>query len=228
MAMWMASVRSKEWMLEVCLRLGVHCVTVYSFSIENFKRPKEEVDGLMDLFKDRMQELCREEELLSEYGVRLNIIGRIELLPPELQQIIRDTKHLTRHHDRAILNVCMPYTSRDEITTAIQSSIQRYYDGKITLDEITEEEIGSQLATSLAHSPPLDMLIRTSGVSRLSDFLLWQACENTQIHFTSTYWPDFSLWEFVPMLFDYQRKVWATGQDVQHGGGDISQPKTAH
>lgn len=195
--------------LETCLRLHVKCVSVYSFSIENFKRPKEEVDALMNLAKEKLLELCNEGELLAEYGVRLNVIGKRSLLPQDVQDAVAKAERLTESHDRAILNVCMPYTSRDEITSAIQSIVQLHQDGDLSLENITEAEIEPHLATNMRGSPPLDMLIRTSGVKRLSDFLLWQTCDNTQIHFTPTYWPEFGLWEFIPMLFSYQREMWS-------------------
>jgi ditrans,polycis-polyprenyl diphosphate synthase len=117
---------------------------------------------------------------------------------------------LTHFYARAILNLCMPYTAWDEITSAVQAAVRKNIEnGPDSEYLITEKEIESQLFTTVGGSPPLDILIRTSGVNRLSDFLLWQCCENTQLQFTSTYWPDFGLWDFVPIIFDYQRKVWS-------------------
>ncbi|KAL0955687.1 hypothetical protein HGRIS_001911 [Hohenbuehelia grisea] len=196
-------------MLEVCLRLGVQCVSAYAFSIENFKREPAEVDALMNLAEEKLLELCQHGDLLDEYGVRLHIIGRKELLPESVQAVARKAEEMTQHNDRAILNLCMPYTSRDEMTTAVESTVRKALDSDdYSSAEITEKDIDAQMMTSLAKSPPLDILIRTSGVRRLSDFLLWQCCENTQLQFTSTYWPDFGLLEFVPVILDFQRKVW--------------------
>ncbi|TFK62920.1 dehydrodolichyl diphosphate synthetase [Pluteus cervinus] len=202
--------------LEICLRLGIKCVTTYAFSIENFKRPKEEVDALMELAEQKLLELCQKGSLLDEHGVRLNVLGRTELFPQSLQNVIKQAEEMTRHNDRAILNLCMPYTSRDEISTAVEKTVQQALDSEYPVQwyvcEITEKTIEANLSTSLAGSPPLDILIRTSGVRRLSDFLLWQCCEDTQLHFTSTYWPDFGLFDFVPIILDYQAKVWKNGQ----------------
>ena len=146
--------------LELCLRLRIHCVTVYAFAIENFNRPKEEVDTIMKLAEERLVEiaqrgyvrvLChparfihasRQSEILDKHGVRLNVLGRRELLPPSVQVAIEKAENMTRHNnawvlfflvfttcshpgrDSAILNVCAPYASQDEITTAVESVIQ--------------------------------------------------------------------------------------------------------
>lgn len=198
-------------MLEICLRLNIQCVSVYAFSIENFKRSPEEVNALMSLAEEKLLELCNHGDLLDEYGVRLNVIGKTSLLPVNVQEAVHKAEGLSRQNNRAILNLCMPYTSRDEITTAVESCIRSALANKQDPKSIiTEDDIDKQLMTSLGNSPPLDILVRTSGVKRLSDFLLWQCCENTQIQFSSTYWPEFGILDFLPILLDYQRKVWNT------------------
>jgi len=195
--------------LEICLRLKVHCVTVYAFSIENFKRPQEEVDALLALAEEKLVEICQNGDLLDEYGVRLNVLGKRELLPESVKIAVEKAESMTRHNNQAILNVCMPYTARDEITTAVEACVRNAIKvGPGVKLTITEHDIDTQLMTSRGGSPPLDVLVRTSGVNRLSDFLLWQCCENTQLQFSSTYWPEFGLLDFVPILLDYQRKVW--------------------
>jgi len=114
---------------------------------------------------------------------------------------------MTRQNDKAILNIHMPYASRHEITMAVQAAVNKSLDaGEGDDPQITEKDIEDQLMTSRVGSPPLDILVRTSGVKRLSDYLLWQCCENTQIHFIDTYWPDFGLWDFIPVLLEYQQK----------------------
>ncbi|KAK2459495.1 hypothetical protein APHAL10511_008479 [Amanita phalloides] len=198
--------------LELCLRLGVRCVSVYAFSIENFKRSKEEVDVLMKLAGEKLEELSRHGDLLDEYGVRLNVIGKIELLPESVQLAAKKAQIMTKHNNRAILNICMPYTARDEIATAVQSAVHEALLSTSSSDlppTLTEHDITSHLMITRAGSPPLDILIRTSGVKRLSDFMLWQCCENTQIHFSKAYWPEYSIWQFIPVILDYQRKVWS-------------------
>ncbi|TDL24879.1 Di-trans-poly-cis-decaprenylcistransferase [Rickenella mellea] len=195
-------------LLEVCLQLHIKCVTVYAFSIENFKRSEEEVRALMTLAKEKLLELCENGDLLEEYGVKLNVLGKTALLPHDVQEAVRKAEVMTQNHNRAILNLCMPYTSRDEIVTAIESTINKTLENGTNLDDITEDSIDAEMMTTARGSPPLDILVRTSGVRRLSDFMLWQCCENTQIHFTPTYWPDFGMREFIPVILEYQVKVW--------------------
>ncbi|KAJ7826664.1 Decaprenyl diphosphate synthase-like protein [Mycena leptocephala] len=196
-------------MLEACLRLEIRCVSAYAFAMDNFKRSPEEVDHLMHLAHDKLLEMSRHGQILEEYGVRLNVLGKTSLLPEYVQEAVRHVESVTRNNNKAILNICMPYSSHDEMTTAVDSAVRLSLEKSNPDDrKITEDDISAQLMTSLAGSPPLDILIRTSGVKRLSDFLLWQCSENTQIHFSNAYWPDFGLWDFVPILLDYQRKAW--------------------
>ncbi|KAK0464443.1 dehydrodolichyl diphosphate synthetase [Desarmillaria tabescens] len=194
--------------LEICLRLNIKCVSVYAFAIDNFKRPEDEVQALMSLAQEKLMELCQHGDLLEEYGVRLNVLGKRELLPKPVREAIRMAENMTRGHNRSILNICMPYASTDEITTAVQSCVKNAL-AKDDVDlRISTQDVEDNLMTSKAGSPPLDIMIRTSGVKRLSDFLLWQCCEDTQIQFCSAYWPDFGLFDFVPIILDFQRKAW--------------------
>ncbi|KDQ61268.1 hypothetical protein JAAARDRAFT_191362 [Jaapia argillacea MUCL 33604] len=199
-----------ERMIEICVKLNIRCVSAYAFAIENFKRSKEEVDALMDLAEAKLLDLCEKGSILDKHGVRLHVLGRRGLFPQRVQVAIRKAEEMSRHNDRVILNLCMPYGARDEITTAIESTVREALRERREPRTISEADIESHLLTSVGRSPPLDILIRTSGVKRLSDFLLWQCCENTQLQFTSTYWPNFGLWDFVPIILDYQRKVWSS------------------
>ncbi|PCH37650.1 Di-trans-poly-cis-decaprenylcistransferase [Wolfiporia cocos MD-104 SS10] len=195
--------------LEVCMKLNVRCVSAYAFAIENFKRSPEEVEALMDLAESRLLEICQYGELLDQYGVRLNVIGKTALLPDRVRAAINKAESMTRHNDRAILNLCMPYAARDDMATAVEAVVQDALENDPD-HEITEADIEAHLMTTIAGSPPLDVLVRTSGARRLSDYLLWQCCEDTQLQFSKTYWPDFGLWDLIPIILDYQRKVWST------------------
>jgi len=195
-------------MLEVCLKLNIRCVSVYAFSIENFKRSEEEVVALMKLAEEKLLELCQHGDLLDEHGVRLNVVGNVKLLPQSVQRAVRKAEDMTRHNNRSIFNICMPYTSRDEITTAVEACVRDFMANGCNERPITEKDIDNNLMTSQVGSPPLDILVRTSGVNRLSDFLLWQCCEDTQLQFVPTFWPEFGLFDFIPIILDYQRKVW--------------------
>ncbi|KAL4248480.1 Alkyl transferase [Abortiporus biennis] len=193
--------------LEICMRLGVRCVSVYAFALDNFKRSPDEVDALMNLAETKLLELCEHGELLEKHGIRLNVIGKRSLLPLSVQTVVKKAEDLTKNNDKAVLNLCMPYGSQDEMVTSVQTSVRE----ALTLNDpdfvITEEDIDRNLMMSLVNSPPLDILIRTSGVKRLSDYLLWECSENTQIQFLSCYWPDIGLWDLIPIILEYQRKA---------------------
>jgi len=195
--------------LDVCLRLRIRCVSVYAFSIENFKRPREEVDALMELAKEKLVEMSQKGDILDRNGVRLNIIGRRSLLPPDVQEVAARVENMTKHNKSAILNICMPYTSRDEMARAARDCIKDCKEFS-DAENITELDLDKHMEMSYRGSPPLDVLVRTSGTFRLSDFMLWQTSENTQIHFTSTYWPDYGLWDFIPIVLAFQKKAWTT------------------
>jgi len=172
--------------------------------MDNFKRPREEVDALLELAKNKLVEMCMHGELLDEYGVRLNIIGRKELFPEDVRIEMKRAEDMTRHNTRcvlplsmvscqltrlvrSILNVCLAYASSDEITSAVESSVRLSFQENSGIGpHIIAEDIDSQLYTSLVGSPPLDILVRSSGVSRLSDFMLWQVCHS--LLFPSSLW----------------------------------------
>ncbi|KAI0320362.1 Di-trans-poly-cis-decaprenylcistransferase [Amylostereum chailletii] len=194
--------------LEIMYLLDVHCVSVYAFAIDNFKRSSDEVDALMHLAEERLQELCEHNGLLQEYGVRLVAVGKIDLLPTGVRDAIRLAEELTKHNTRAIFNLCISYSSRDEIATAVEDTInERLRDPEPS--PITVEDIDQHLMTAKGNSPPLDIFVRTSGVTRLSDYLLWQCSDDTQIQFIERYWPEVGLLDMIPIFLDYQRKVWS-------------------
>lgn len=193
--------------LEICSSLDIKFVSVYAFAIDNFKRPQEEVDGLMHLAENALLDLCTRGGLLAQHGIRLNTVGKTNLFPPEVQAALAKAEELTKNNHKAVLNLCMPYSSRDEIATAVEETIHvALVEGRT--EPITEKDIEDHLMTTKVNSPPLDILIRTSGVKRLSDFLLWQCTDNTQIHFIDTFWPDMGLFDLLPIMLDYQRKIW--------------------
>lgn len=278
-------------LLEVCYRSGVQVVTIFAFSVENFKRPRREVGGLMEMARLKLDQLSQHGDLLNQYGACIQIIGQTELVPPDVQASVNRAVGLTAGNDRAILNVCFPYTSRDEITTVIKAVVAEWstplHKGRAAnsarpfsehsisqnirtqrLSTLKEEEPSSSpdppttngtsspatskddkptpndaLSTSstltqtpspspspeplqpqtplyrdpesitiatldsrmyTAAMPPVDLLVRTSGVSRLSDFLLWQCHEGTTIRFLDCLWPEFGLLQFLPVLVEWQ------------------------
>ena len=255
-------------------------MTIYAFSIENFKRSKYEVDALMSMAKVKLSQLAQHGDLLDRYGASVRILGQRELVKPDVLEVIDRVVELTSRNKDAILNVCFPYTSRDEITTAIRDTVieyskpihsslqpQRPFSEKHITHNIRSRHLSTAAAHIRAHSPssnnasdtedsitssttlhpdsppdpqipkddmekppptyldpesitpqvldshmftagmpPLDLLVRTSGVERLSDFMLWQCHQDTEIVFLECLWPDFDLWTFLPVLVEWQWK----------------------
>ncbi|KAI7474399.1 Undecaprenyl diphosphate synthase [Hortaea werneckii] len=293
--------------LEVCYKSGVEVVTIYAFSIENFKRSKYEVDGLMDLAKTKLTQMSQHGDLLDRYGASVRILGDLSLVREDVMAEVNRSVEMTAHNDQKVLNICFPYTSREEITRSIrdtvkeysvpadrsgrsrpfsESRIQRSIRTSRRLSNITEEDRGSKedlqslktlsngqdsqqqdaesteiseqeldaestaqpsssqtsyspspeskpsntstksksskarpqhlpdpetltaehltKNTYTSNAPPLDLLVRTSGVYRLSDFMLWQCHEETEMRFLDCLWPDFDLWSFLPVLVEWQ------------------------
>ena len=191
--------------LQWCLEVGITEVTVYAFSIENFKRTQEEVDTLMNLARDKFQRLLAERDKLHERGICIRIIGNWDLLEPDIRRSIAEAVLLTRHNRKAILNVAFAYTSRDEITHSIRTVAQAVGDGQLEPDDVSEELLTRCLYTKYSAEP--DLLVRTSGEVRLSDFLLWQSA-TTVMYFTETLWPEFTIWHLLGAVFSYQRVRW--------------------
>lgn len=214
--------------LEVCYKSGVKVVTVYAFSIENFKRPVEEVNALMEIAKIKLLQLCQHGDILERYGVSLRILGHRDLVRQDVLEVVDEAISMTEMNDRAILNVCFPYTSRHEIVTSIKtvvtlstsssthtsdfppspslsdsscSSEKTATPGISDFECITQQTLTDHLFT--AGCPPLDLLVRTSGVRRLSDFMLWQCHQDTEIVFIDCLWPQFDIWKFLPILVDW-------------------------
>ncbi|KAG5888767.1 hypothetical protein JTB14_021511 [Gonioctena quinquepunctata] len=188
--------------LQWCRELGIREVTVYAFSIENFKRSKDEVDTLLKLAKEKFQRIFEEKDKLMEEGICIRVIGNLTLLPEDLRQLIAKAMLLTKDNNKSILNVAFSYTSSDEITQSMKVIVDGVKQNAIEIADITEELVSNCLYTRLSPNP--DILIRTSGEVRLSDFLLWQISD-TEIHFTDVLWPEFSIWHLLGCVFKYQR-----------------------
>lgn len=187
--------------LRWCLNLGIHEVTVYAFSIENFKRSRAEVDGLMDLAKEKFLRLLQEQENLEKHGVCIRVLGDLTLLPEELQRVIAKAVVATKAHNKCFLNVCFAYTSRHEIANAVKEMAWGTEQGLLKSSDVSEALLSQCLYTS--SSPDPDLLIRTSGEVRLSDFLLWQTAHSC-IVFQSVLWPEYSFWNLCEAVLQYQ------------------------
>ncbi|XP_048881873.1 dehydrodolichyl diphosphate synthase complex subunit DHDDS isoform X1 [Brienomyrus brachyistius] len=191
--------------LRWCLNLDIREVTVYAFSIENFKRSKEEVDGLMELARQKFQKLLEEQGNLEKHGVCIRVLGDLTLLPVDLQRLIAQAVVATRTHDKCFLNVCFAYTSRHEITNAVKEMAWGVEQGLIKSSDVSESLLSKCLYSS--GSPDPDLLIRTSGEVRLSDFLLWQTAYSCLV-FQSVLWPEYSFWNLCEAILQYQLNYW--------------------
>jgi len=194
--------------LQWCHDLGINQVTVYAFSIENYKRPQEEVNTLMNLARDKFRRLITEADRFADAGVRVKVVGNVALLPADLQELIREAERLTSANSKAVLNIAFSYTSRDEMTSAVRRLSRAVKQGHIKETDISPQLIERCLYTcdsSSSFSSPPDLLVRTSGEVRLSDFLLWQSSYSVT-HFTQVLWPEFSLHHLLAAVFHYQSK----------------------
>ncbi|KAL6267664.1 dehydrodolichyl diphosphate synthase complex subunit DHDDS [Pogonomyrmex barbatus] len=188
--------------LSWCMDLGIPEVTVYAFSIENFKRSKEEVNTLLQLAREKFKRLLDEKEKLMEHGVCIRVIGNLSMLPEDICKLIAEAMIITKDNNKAFLNVAFAYTSKDEITHAIKDIAMGVKCTDILPEDINEKLISDCLYTYKSPNP--DLLIRTSGEVRLSDFLMWQI-SNTCIYFSNALWPEFNLLDFISAIFYYQR-----------------------
>ena len=183
-----------------CRELGIKVLTLYAFSIENWRRPADEVNALMGLLKQYLQKECEE---MVQNSIRLNAVGRIEDLPPDVQTTLRETMRKTEGCDGMILNLALSYGGRSEILHAVQGILSDFQKGKVKPEEITVQRFPEYLWTHGIPDP--DLLIRTSGEFRVSNFLLWQIAY-TELYVTETLWPDFDRKELLKAIADYQSR----------------------
>ncbi|XP_037281820.2 dehydrodolichyl diphosphate synthase complex subunit Dhdds [Rhipicephalus microplus] len=186
-----------------CSELGVTEVTVYAFSIENFKRSKDEVDGLLDLALQKLRNMLNEMDKIHEHGVCIRVLGNLSYLPVELQQVVAEVVHETQGNSRCFLNICLSYTSRDEICKAMQELATGVEKGILSPSDVSEAALSQAMYSRKSRDP--ELLIRTSGEVRLSDFMLWQSSRSV-IEFTTVLWPEFTIWHLLAAILCYQRQ----------------------
>jgi undecaprenyl diphosphate synthase len=201
-----AGVDSARTVIETCARLNLQALTLYAFSMENWRRPKAEIDFLMRLLR---QYLRKELPVIHRNNIRLQIIGRTEQLPEEVQEDLAKGVALTAQNSGMVLTVALNYGGRAELVDAFNAILDRLHNsgangnGSLANFRIDEEMIGEHLYT--AGLPDPDLLIRTSGELRISNFLLWQIAY-AEIYVTETLWPDFRRAELYTALADYQKR----------------------
>ena len=206
-------VEALKTVLKSCHKFGVKYLTVYAFSTENWNRPESEVSGLMELFKEF---LVSKKGLLIDKKIRLNIIGSKDKFSPELLELMNSTIAETEKYEPAMtLTLALSYGSRQEITCAVRKIAKMAADGLVTPDNIDEKLISENLYTF--DMPDPDLVIRTSGEYRISNYLLWQIAYS-EFYFTDTLWPDFKKEEFIKALQDFagrERRFGKTGDQVK-------------
>lgn len=201
-----AGVENLRRIIEACVEFGVKYLTLYAFSTENWGRPLEEVRGLINILEEVID---RELQELHKNGVQLRHLGHLEQLKPELQEKVLQAINLTQDNNRLILNVAWNYGGRDEIVCAFRQIME---DG-IPPEEVTEDLVSQYLFT--AGCPDPDLIIRTSGELRISNFLLWQGAYS-EWYPTETLWPDFGREELLEALHEYARRERRFGRISKH------------
>ena len=186
--------------VRTCREIGIRVLTLYAFSTENWQRPPSEIAALMALLK---KFLISERKEMLDNNIRLNAIGQVERLPEDVRQELNRSMGLTEKNDGMILNLALSYGARTEIVKAVKEIVQDIKTGRIDADSITPDLISKHLYTGTIPDP--DLLIRTSGEMRISNFLLWQIAY-TEICVTDTLWPDFEKDELLQILKNYQQR----------------------
>jgi undecaprenyl diphosphate synthase len=194
-----------------CSEIGIEALTLYAFSLENWRRPPREVEALMSLLTLYLQ---KEISLMKKNNIRFATIGRLEDLPKEARDWVEKAKRETAGNTGMVLDLALSYGGRWEITEAAKRVMSEVLSGRISPDTMTEESFSSHLDT--AGLPDLDLVIRTSGEMRVSNFLLWQMAY-AELYFTDSLWPDFSERGLLAAILDYQgrqRRFGKTGEQL--------------
>jgi undecaprenyl diphosphate synthase len=215
-----AGVEAVRTTVETCTRLGIQALTLYAFSVENWKRPRAEVDTLWRLLRVYLR---RELPEILSNGIRFSCMGRLDGLPPQVRQELQNTIDATAHNRGMRLNVAINYSGRAELVDAINAIVEdARLEGRLRELRIDEEAIASRLYT--ADLPDPDLLIRTSGEMRISNFLLWQIAY-AELYVTDTLWPDFRRADLMHAILDYQkrdRRFGGLNPEGEHSGPDES------
>lgn len=193
-------VNSVREVVEACAEVGVKYLTLYAFSTENWNRPKDEVDALMELL---VATISLETPNLNKNGVKLQAIGDIESLPKSCQEELQESINITANNTKVTLILALSYSSKWEITNAVKTLAKDVQAGKLKPEEITSKMIEQNLSTK--NYPDPELMIRTSGEHRISNFLLWQLAY-AEFYFTEVLWPDFRKQEFFQAILSYQNR----------------------
>lgn len=191
-----------EEVLNWCLDYGIKTLTLYAFSTENFARPSEEVSAVLKILEEEARKLKRDKRLHT-HKVRVKALGRIDLLPKTLAEVLVQLENETSEYDGHFLNVAIAYTGRAEIVDATKKIVEDVSQGQLSLGDIDEDVFRKYLYTAHLPNPNPDLVIRTSGEERLSGFLLWQSAYS-ELVFVDVYWPEFRRIDFLRAIRLYQ------------------------
>ncbi len=193
-------VKSVREISEAAAEIGIPYLTLYAFSTENWNRPPIEVNALMDILVITIRD---ELETMNKNNIRLGVIGDIDRLPNSTRKALLEGIEKTKENTRMTLTLALNYSARWEITESMRQAVRLASAGKITADDINEDMVNSLLSTT--HIPDPELLIRTSGEHRISNFLLWQIAY-TELYFSDVYWPDFDREQFYNAIVDFQHR----------------------
>jgi tritrans,polycis-undecaprenyl-diphosphate synthase [geranylgeranyl-diphosphate specific] len=191
-----------EEVLDWCFDLNIRILTIYAFSTENFKRSEKEVKTLMQLFKDELDQ-AKEDSRIHQNKVRIRIFGHLEALPPDIQASAKNIMAMTKKYKTYQLNIALAYGGREEIIQAIQHMASDVKKGKLKVTNISQNTVSSYLYTKGVPDP--DLILRTSGEERVSNFLLWQLAYS-ELYFSDVYWPAFQKRDFLKAIRTYQHR----------------------
>jgi len=209
-------VKAVREVTEGCAEIGVSHLTLYAFSTENWNRPQMEVSALMELL---FLTIGREIKTLQKNNIRLNVIGHIHTLPESNRKALMEVMEATKNNTRMMLTLALSYGSREEISEAARKIAIDYKEGKINLEDINQQTIAANLYTHDIPDP--ELMIRTSGEHRISNFLLWQAAY-TELYFTEKFWPEFEKNDLYKAIYDFQNRERRFGMTSEQ----INQPLT--
>ncbi len=193
-------VKTVDKIVTLCTEMHLEALTLYSFSDENWNRPRTEIEALMKILD---QYLNRELERMKRENIRFNTIGRIHELPPAIQKLIRRATDYTRNNDGLVLTLALSYGGRQEIIDAVRKIAKQVQEGVLPIEDIDFQVMESCLDTH--DLPELDLLIRTSGEKRISNFLLYQMAY-TELHYTQVFWPQFTEDDLLKAIIDFQNR----------------------
>jgi len=195
-------------LLEWCFELDIPILTLYAFSLENFNRNKKEIENLMNMLREELKKAKKDSDI-HKRKIRIKVIGRLDLLPHDLQESVKDLMKSTEKYSNYLLNIALAYGGREEIIQAIKRIASDVKNNNLDIKDISESVVSSYLYTNGLPDP--DLILRTSGEERVSNFLLWQLAYS-ELYFSDVYWPAFEKRDFLEAVRNYQKRQRRYGQ----------------